>query len=84
MGVTRHDERGRMKKQPSDTAREQAKTLRREMAEAEKKIWCRLRLRQTEGYRFRPQGHSGALKRPVTSIFDLRYYASSRLAEKAV
>jgi len=55
VGVTRHDERGRMKKQPSDTAREQAKTLRREMTEAEKKIWCGLRLRQTGGYRFRRQ-----------------------------
>ena len=55
MGVTRHDERGRMKKQPSDTPREQAKTLRREMTEAEKKIWCGLRLRQTGGYRFRRQ-----------------------------
>jgi very-short-patch-repair endonuclease len=44
-----------MKKQPSDRAREQAKALRREMTEAEKKIWFRLRSRQTEGYRFRRQ-----------------------------
>jgi len=44
-----------MRKQPSDTARAQARALRREMTEAEKKIWCRLRLRQTEGYRFRRQ-----------------------------
>src|SRR5271169_2348892 len=44
-----------MKKQPSDGAREQAKALRREMTEAEKKIWHRLRRRQTEGFRFRRQ-----------------------------
>ena len=44
-----------MKKQPSDRAREHAKALRREMTEAEKKIWYRLRSRHTEGYRFRHQ-----------------------------
>jgi very-short-patch-repair endonuclease len=44
-----------MKKQPSDRAREHAKALRREMTEAEKKIWYRPRSRQTEGYRFRRQ-----------------------------
>jgi len=40
-----------MKKWPSDSAREHAKALRREMTEAEKKIWWRLRSGQTEGYR---------------------------------
>jgi very-short-patch-repair endonuclease len=44
-----------MKKQPSDRAREQAKVLRREMTEAEQRIWHRLRSRQAEGYRFRRQ-----------------------------
>lgn len=49
------DDRGQMKKQPSNGAREQAKALRREMTEAEKQIWHRLRSRQTDGYRFRRQ-----------------------------
>jgi very-short-patch-repair endonuclease len=44
-----------MKKQPSKGAREQARALRREMTEAEKQIWQRLRSRQTEGFRFRRQ-----------------------------
>jgi very-short-patch-repair endonuclease len=44
-----------MKKHPSDGAHERAKALRREMTEAERKIWNRLRSRQTEGYRFRRQ-----------------------------
>ena len=54
-GVMPRDDRGQMKKQPSDGARVRAKALRREMTEAEKRIWHRLRRRQTEGYRFRRQ-----------------------------
>jgi very-short-patch-repair endonuclease len=42
-----------MKKQPSEGAYERARALRREMTEAEKKLWQMLRSRQTEGYRFR-------------------------------
>jgi very-short-patch-repair endonuclease len=48
-----------MKKYPSDGAHERAKALRREMTEAEKKIWNRLRSRQAEGYRFRRQVQFG-------------------------
>jgi len=44
-----------MKRQPSATASEQAKALSREMTEAEKKIWPRMRMRHIEGYRFRRQ-----------------------------
>jgi very-short-patch-repair endonuclease len=44
-----------MKKQPSAGAHERARALRREMTEAEKKLWQMLRSRQTEGYRFRRQ-----------------------------
>ena len=43
------------KKQPSEGAHERARALRREMAEAEKRLWQMLRSRQTEGYRFRRQ-----------------------------
>ena len=55
VGVMPRGNRGRMKKHPSDAAHERAKALRREMTEAEKKIWQRLRSRQAEGYRFRRQ-----------------------------
>ena len=55
VGVMPRDDRGQMKKQPGDGARVRAKALRREMTEAEKRIWHRLRRRQTEGYRFRRQ-----------------------------
>ena len=44
-----------MKKQPSDGAHERARTLRREMTEAEKELWHLLRSRQTKRYRFRRQ-----------------------------
>jgi very-short-patch-repair endonuclease len=44
-----------MKKHPSDAAREQAKTLRREMTDSEKKIWQMLRSHQIEGHQFRRQ-----------------------------
>jgi very-short-patch-repair endonuclease len=44
-----------MKKQPSKGAHERARTLRREMTEAEKRLWQRLRYRQMRGYRFRRQ-----------------------------
>src|SRR5262244_4004791 len=47
--------RSAMKRQPSDGARERARMLRREMTEAEKRLWQMLRSRQTEGYRFRRQ-----------------------------
>src|SRR5215831_6412328 len=47
--------RSAMKRQPSDGARERARMLRREMTEAEKRLWQVLRSRQTEGYRFRRQ-----------------------------
>ena len=55
VGVMPRDDRGQMKKQPTDGAREQAKALRRQMTEAEKKVWHGLRGRQTQGYRFRHQ-----------------------------
>jgi very-short-patch-repair endonuclease len=44
-----------VKKAPSAGAGERARTLRREMTEAEKQLWQILRSRQTEGYRFRRQ-----------------------------
>jgi very-short-patch-repair endonuclease len=44
-----------MKKKPSKGAHERARTLGREMTEAEKKLWQLLRWRQVEGYRFRRQ-----------------------------
>ena len=44
-----------MKKEPSEGAHRRARILRREMTEAEIRLWQTLRLRQTEGYRFRRQ-----------------------------
>ena len=44
-----------MKKQPAEGARERARTLRRKMTEAEKRLWQMMRTRHTEGYRFRRQ-----------------------------
>jgi very-short-patch-repair endonuclease len=44
-----------VKKQPSEGAHRRARKLRREMTEAEIRLWQMLRLRQTEGYRFRRQ-----------------------------
>ena len=44
-----------VKKAPSAGAGERARTLRREMTEAEKRLWQMLRSRQTEGGRFRRQ-----------------------------
>lgn len=44
-----------MKTQPSKGAHERTRTLRREMTEAEKRLWQRLRFRQTHGFRFRRQ-----------------------------
>ena len=44
-----------MKKEPSEGAYRRARILRREMTEAEKRLWQMLRLRQTEGHRFRRQ-----------------------------
>ena len=44
-----------MKKEPSEGAHRRARILRRETTEAETRLWQMLRLRQTEGYRFRRQ-----------------------------
>jgi very-short-patch-repair endonuclease len=44
-----------VKKHPSEGAHWRARTLRREMTEAERQLWLMLRSRQTEGYRFRRQ-----------------------------
>jgi very-short-patch-repair endonuclease len=44
-----------VKKAPSAGAGEGTRTLRRDMTEAEKRLWQILRSRQTEGYRFRRQ-----------------------------
>jgi len=44
-----------VKKAPSAGAGERARTLRRDMTEAERRLWQMLRSRQTEGYRFRRQ-----------------------------
>jgi very-short-patch-repair endonuclease len=44
-----------MKKYPMDGAHERARALRREMTEAETKLWRMLRSRQIEGHRFRRQ-----------------------------
>ena len=55
MGVMPPESEFGMKKQPSKGAHERARTLRREMTEAEERLWQRLRFRQTHGYRFRRQ-----------------------------
>lgn len=44
-----------MKRQPADGLRERAKALRRNLTEAEKKLWAILRLRQMDGHKFRRQ-----------------------------
>ena len=44
-----------VKKAPSAGAGERARNLRRDMTEAEQRLWQMLRSRQTEGYRFRRQ-----------------------------
>jgi very-short-patch-repair endonuclease len=44
-----------VKKTPSAGARERARNLRRDMTEAEQRLWQMPRSRQTEGYRFRRQ-----------------------------
>src|SRR6516164_10535511 len=49
------EDRSMVKKTPSAGAGARARTLRREMTEAEKRLWQILRSRQTEGYRFRRQ-----------------------------
>jgi GAF domain-containing protein/very-short-patch-repair endonuclease len=49
-----------VKKFPSEGIRDRARTLRREMTEAEKRLWQILRSRQTEGCRFRRQVPIGA------------------------
>src|SRR6516162_1314410 len=48
-------DRSMVKKTPSAGAGARARTLRREMTVAEKRLWQILRSRQTEGYRFRRQ-----------------------------
>jgi very-short-patch-repair endonuclease len=48
-----------MKKHPSDSAHDRARTLRRQMTEAEQRIWRILRMRRISGYRFRRQAPIG-------------------------
>jgi very-short-patch-repair endonuclease len=48
-----------VKKEPSEGAHRRARTLRRDMTEAEQRLWQMLRSRQTEGYRFRRQAPIG-------------------------
>jgi len=50
-----------VKRHPSEGAHLRARTLRREMTEAEKRLWQMLRARQTDGYRFRRQVPIGGL-----------------------
>ena len=50
-----------MKKRPSEGAHLRARTLRRQMTEAEQRLWRMLRSGQTQGYRFRRQVPIGAL-----------------------
>jgi very-short-patch-repair endonuclease len=50
-----------MKKYPSDAACKQAKTLRRDMTDAEKKIWQMLRSRQIKVTDAAAKCRSGAL-----------------------
>src|SRR5215469_8601588 len=54
-------DRSMVKKAPSAGAGERARTLRRDMTEAEQRLWQMLRSRQTEGYRFRRQVPIGGL-----------------------
>src|SRR5215469_6727497 len=49
------EDRSMVKKAPSAGAVARARTLRRDMTEAERRLWQMLRSRQTEGYRFRRQ-----------------------------
>jgi very-short-patch-repair endonuclease len=48
-----------MKKHPIDGAHDRARALRRQMTEAEQRIWRMLRMRQAGGYRFRRQAPIG-------------------------
>src|SRR5215469_996885 len=48
-------DRSMVKKVPSAGAGERDRSLRRDMTEAEQRLWQMLRSRQTEGYRFRRQ-----------------------------
>jgi very-short-patch-repair endonuclease len=48
-----------VKKTPSAGAGERARNLRRDMTEAEQRLWRMLRSPQTEGYRFRRQAPIG-------------------------
>src|SRR5215469_7404275 len=48
-------DRSMVKKAPSAAASARARTLRRDMTEAEQRLWQMLRSRQTEGHRFRRQ-----------------------------
>src|SRR5215469_15263477 len=52
-------DRSMVKKAPSAGAGERARTLRRDMTEAEQRLWQMLRSRQTEGYQFRRQAPIG-------------------------
>src|SRR5215472_7479142 len=49
------EDRSMVKKAPREGAGERARTLRRNMTEAEQRLWQILRSRLTEGYRFRRQ-----------------------------
>jgi very-short-patch-repair endonuclease len=61
------EDRSAVKKEPSKGAYRRARIFRREMTEAEKRLWQVLRLRQTGGSRFRRQGRSvGSL--PTSSV----------------
>jgi very-short-patch-repair endonuclease len=54
-GVTTAECGGAMKKHPVAGARDRARVLRRDMTDAEKRIWRILRSRQMDGHRFRRQ-----------------------------
>jgi very-short-patch-repair endonuclease len=57
--TTAGDLRGCMKKHPSCGAHDRARVLRRQMTEAERRVWQMLRMRQVNGCRFRRQAPIG-------------------------
>ena len=54
-GVTTGKANAELKKHPIAGARERARSLRRDMTDAEKSVWRILRLYQIDGHRFRRQ-----------------------------
>jgi very-short-patch-repair endonuclease len=64
-----------VKRHPSEGARLRARTLRRQMTEAEQRLWRMLRSGQTEGYRFRRQVPIG------TFIADFACHAAKLIVE---